>query len=295
MRKIVVSVLAASMGLLLAACGSTSGSNGTTGSTAAPGGGTPAATTSCSSGGTQRYLYQKGYLTAATDAPAYWPWFFDNKPSNQKGYESAVVYAIAKQMGFSPSQVRWVVEPFTDAYAPGPKKFDFDVNEVSFTPARAQQVTFSDSYYAVQQALVALKGSKVASAYSPAELKTYLYGDQIGTTSLTYILTKIQPTQQPAVYSTLDDVKPPLVTHRIDAFVTDTPTAQYMTSSEIPNSVMVGQFPSTGEHYGLVFQKSDKLVTCVNTALSVLTTNGTLARLQHTYLKLYLTVPTIKP
>jgi polar amino acid transport system substrate-binding protein len=295
MRKIVVSILVASLGLLLAACGSASGGSGTTGSTAAPGGGTTAATTSCSSGGTQRYLYQKGYLTVATDSPVYWPWFFNNKPTDTKGYESAVAYAIAKQMGFTPSQVRWAVEPFNSSYSPGPKKFDFDINEISYTAARAQQVTFSNSYYGVQQALVATKGSKITTAHTAAELKTYLYGDQIGTTSLTFITTQIKPTQQPHVYNSLNDVKSALDTHRIDGFVTDTPTAQYITSSQIPGTVMVAQFPSTGEHYGLLFQKGDKLVTCVNSALSALTSNGTLARLQHTYLKLYLTVPTIKP
>jgi polar amino acid transport system substrate-binding protein len=134
------------------------------------------------------------------------------------------------------------------------------------------------------------------TSHSPAELKSYVFGDQIGTTSLGFINTAIQPTQTPKVFNTLNDVAQALATKQIAAFVTDTPTAQYITSSgEIPKSVMVGQFPSTGEHYGLLFGKGDPLVSCVNQALATLTSNGTLAALQKKYLQVYLTVPTIKP
>src|SRR6201984_3446913 len=112
------------------------------------------------------------------------PWFVNNKPTNGQGYESAVAYAVAAQLGFKPSQVTWAYEPFDNSYAPGPKKFDFDINEVSYSAQRAQVVTFSDSYYDVQQALVALKNSPIATKHTPAELKSYVYGDQVGTTSL---------------------------------------------------------------------------------------------------------------
>ena len=131
--------------------------------------------------------------------------------------------------------------------------------------------------------------------HTPAELKTYIFGDQVGTTSLAFINSAIQPTQTPKVYETLNDVKQALQTHQIAAFVTDTPTAQYISSSEIPHSVMVAQFPSSGEHYGLLFAKGNPLVTCVNKALATLKSNGTLAALQKKYLQIYLTVPNIKP
>jgi polar amino acid transport system substrate-binding protein len=273
----------------LAACGSSGGNSNAGGSTS------PSTASSCTNAGLQKDLYQKGALTVATDKPAYPPWFENNDPANGKGYESAVAYAIAAQLGFKPSQVKWAYEPFNDSYAPGPKKFDFDINEISYTAQRAEAVTFSNSYYDVQQALIALKGSPIATKHSPAQLKTYIYGDQIGTTSLALITSQIQPTQTPKVYQTLNVVKDVLQTHQIDAFVTDTPTAQYITSSEIPGSVMVAQFPSNGEHYALLFAKGDPLVTCVNKALATLTSNGTLASLQKQYLQIYLTVPTIKP
>jgi polar amino acid transport system substrate-binding protein len=250
---------------------------------------------SCSHTAIQSDLYQKGALTVATDKPAYPPWFANNNPADGRGYESAVAYAVAAQLGFKRSQVRWAYEPFNDSYAPGPKKFDFDINEISVTPQRAQAVTFSISYYADQQALVALKGTPIVTRHTPAELKGYIFGDQVGTTSLAFINDSIQPTSTPKVYETLNDVKSALQTHQIAAFVTDTPTAQYISSSEIPHSVMVGQFPSTGEHYGLLFHKGDPLVACVNKALTTLTRNGTLHSLATKYLQLYLSVPVIKP
>jgi polar amino acid transport system substrate-binding protein len=288
MRRILIAAMALAVGTGLAACGSSTSS-----STAGPA--SSGAAASCSQAGIQKDLYSKGVLTVATDNPVYTPWFVNNKPSNGQGYESAVAYAIAKQLGFKASQVKWVTEPFTSSYAPGPKKFDFDINEISYTPQRAQAVTFSNSYYDVQQAIVALKGSPIVTKHSAAELKTYLYGDQVGTTGLTFITNKIQPTAQPRVFDTLSEVSAALAAHRITALVTDTPTAQYMASAQLKGAVLVAQFPSTGEHYGLLFHLGNPLVTCVNHALATLKSNGTLAALQKKYLQIYLAFPTIQP
>jgi polar amino acid transport system substrate-binding protein len=284
MRRLVIAATAALAVSGLAACGSTGG-----GSTTASG------KLTCTNSGIQSALYQKGALTVATDKPVYSPWFENNNPANGKGYESAVAYAVAKQLGFKASQVHWAYEPFNDSYAPGPKKFDFDVNEISYTAQRAEAVSFSESYYDVQQALVALKGSPIATKHTPAELKTYVYGDQIGTTSLQFITGVIQPTATPKVYQTLNVVKDVLTTHQIDAFVMDTPTAQYIAGYQVPGAIMVAQFPSTGEHYGLLFTKGNPLVACVNKALTTLKANGTLEKLQKQYLQVYTSVPTIQP
>ena len=287
MRRVALAAVAAAAAAGLAACGSSAAPSGS--------GGATTGTVGCTYTGIQPHLYQHGVLTVATDKPVYPPWFDNNNPADGKGYESAVAYAIAKQLGFKPTQVHWAYEPFDASYAPGPKKFDFDINEVSYTAQRATAVSFSSSYYDVQQALVALKGSPIAAKHSPAQLKTYVYGDQIGTTSLAFITGSIQPTSQPKVFSTLNDVKQALQTHQIAALVTDTPTAQYISSAQIPNSEMVAQFPSTGEHYGLLFSKGNPLVSCVNKAIATLKANGTLAALQKQYLQIYLSVPTIKP
>ena len=287
-----IAMLAASAGL--AGCASSTTSSSNTATAPAAGSGSSASAASCSNSAIQGQLYAKGQLTVATDKPVYPPWFINNKPANGQGYESAVAYAVAAQLGFSKSQVTWAYEPFNSSYAPGPKKFDFDINEISYSAARAQAVTFSDSYYDVQQALVALKNSPIVAKHSPADLKTYVFGDQVGTTSLQFINSQIQPSQTPKVFETLNDVKQALQTKQIAALVTDTPTAEFITT-EIPGSTVVAQFPSTGEHYGLLFAKDNPLVTCVNKALATLTANGTLAKLTGQYLKDFTSVPTIQP
>jgi len=143
----------------------------------------------------QRRRVRKGKLTVATDTPAYTPWFVNNTPSNGKGYESGVAYAIAKELGVKKSNVVWVHEPFNASFEPGNKHFDFDINEISYTSARAQVVTFSNSYYDVQQSIIALKDSKIVKDHTPAILRTYQYGDQIGTTGLAYIDQVLKPTK----------------------------------------------------------------------------------------------------
>jgi polar amino acid transport system substrate-binding protein len=275
----------------LAACSSIS----TT--TPAASGSSPGATTAaaCTYDSIQSQLYAKGQLTVATDQPAYTPWFVNNQPSNGEGYESAVAYAVAKELGFAKDQVKWVYEPFDSSYAPGPKKFDFDINEVSYTPQRATAVSFSVSYYNDREALISLKSNPIVTKHTAAELKSYIYGDQIGTTSLTYINSEIQPNTTPKVYDTLNDVVSALQDKQIDAFVTDTPTAQYMASQQIPHSVVIGQFPSDDEYYGLLFAKGNPLVGCVNQAITKVTADGTLNDLQDKYLQIYTSVPTIQP
>ena len=291
MRRIMIVATAAAIGLSLAACGS----NNSGGGSASPAASASAA--ACSKASISKMLFAPGVLTVGTDQPVYPPWFVSNNPANGKGYESAVAYAVAAQLGFSKSQVNWVHEPFNNSYAPGPKKFDFDINEISVTPQRAQAVTFSDSYYDVQQALVALKGTPIVTKHAASDLKGYVYGDQVGTTSLAFINSQIQPSSPPKVFNTLNDVKQALQTHQIAALVTDTPTAQYMAGFQLkhPPTLLVAQFPTVGEHYGLVFNKGNKLVTCVNKALASLQADGTLTALQKKYLGIYLKFPTIKP
>jgi polar amino acid transport system substrate-binding protein len=290
MRRFLVTAAALAVVGGLTACGSSSSSSAPSGS-----GSSSAAATSCTKSGMSHLLFKPGVLTIATDNPVYTPWFVNNTPTNGKGYESAVAYAIAEQLGFSDSDVTWVHEPFNSTYAPGPKAFDFDINEVSVTPQRAQAVTFSNSYYPVQQAIVALKGTPIVTKHSPAQLKTYQYGDQIGTTGLTFINSSIEPTKTPKVFNTLALAASALAAHRIDALVTDTPTAQFMASDQLKHAVLVAQFPTVGEHYGLVLAKGNQLVSCVNSALTALTNNGTLAALQQKWLGIYLKFPTIKP
>jgi polar amino acid transport system substrate-binding protein len=239
--------------------------------------------------------YSKGVLTVATDNPVYTPWFVSNTPSNGKGYESAVAYDVGSLLGFSHKNLKWVSEAFDSSYAPGPKRFDFDINEISVTPDRSKVVTFSISYYDTTQSIVALKTDPIVKRHSPAELKTYLYGDQIGTTGLAYIYNRVHPTRGPRVYNTLDEAVAALQTKQVDAVVVDTPDGQYMASSEVKNGVQVGQFPSTGEHYGLLFHKGNPLSSCVNSALTVMTKNGALAALSKQYLGLYNSVPILEP
>jgi polar amino acid transport system substrate-binding protein len=236
-----------------------------------------------------------GTLTVGTDNPAFPPWFGGgtksgspwkiNDPSTGKGFESAVAYAVAKQLGFSRANVKWLYTPFARSYAPGKKSFDFDINEISYTPARAKAVSFSSSYYDVNQAIVVRKGTPIARVRSVAGLRPYKLGAQLGTTSYSFITSRIEPSKQPAVYQQNIAAVTALKNKQIDGLVVDLPTAFYVTAVQVPNSKILGQFPSTtGEHFGMVFAKGNPLTACVNRALSTLRKSGQLKRIQQTWL-----------
>ena len=290
----------AALPLLLAAAAcaptddSSSSSSGPSGSSSATTSGSPSAA-ACSTG--QLALKKPGVLTVGTDSPAYDPWFTKNDPTNGKGYESAVTYAVARQLGFPRAGVRWVKVPFNSSYAPGAKKFDFDVNQISITKARAKVVDFSRGYYAAAQAVIALKGTKAAAVTSLAGLTDLKLGAQTGTTSLTAIDDVIKPSTQPLVFDDTNAAKQALLNHQADAIVTDLPTAFYISAAEIEGSTIIGQFqPEAGqqEEFGLLFEKGSRLVPCVDKALAALTSNGALAALQKRWLSDVVDVPVLK-
>ena len=263
---------------LLSACASDSA---TTASSSAP---SASASADCSPSSLK--LVQAGKLTVGTDTPAYPPYFEDNKPANGKGFESAVAYKVAEGLGFAPADVQWKVVPFNSSYAPGAKDFDFDINQISITPERSKVVDFSDGYYQVNQAVVALPSSPIANATTIAELKDAKLGAQVGTTSLQFITDTVQPTADVQVYNDTNDAKSAMQNGTIDGIVADLPTAYYITAAEIPKAKIVGQFAATdgSDEFGMLFQKGNPLVTCVNQVLSTLKASGALQSIQDKWL-----------
>ncbi|RZT13321.1 amino acid ABC transporter substrate-binding protein (PAAT family) [Kribbella sp. VKM Ac-2569] len=227
-----------------------------------------------------------GTLTVGTDKPAYEPWFSGDDPSNGKGYESAVTYAVAKKLGFEQTAVKWQTVQFNTAFAPGPKAFDLDVNQVSISEDRRKAVDFSSGYYDVRQTVITTAGSKIANAKSVADLADAKLGAQVGTTSYTALRDQVKPKQKPAVFDTNDLAVQALKNKQIDGIVVDLPTAFYMTAAQLDNGKIVGQLPAGGqaEQFGFVLEKNSKLTGCITQAVDALKSDGTLANLQKQYL-----------
>ena len=240
-------------------------------------------------------LVTPGTLTVGTDFGFMFPpWILKNDPESGKGFESAMAYEVAERLGFAQADVEWVDVPFNKSYAPGPKDFDFDINNISVTEERDQAVDFSDSYYDLTQALMVLKGSPIENATSMAEIEDSVFGAQIGTTSLEFISTVIQPTEPAKVYDTTNDAKAALRNGQLDGLVLDLPTAYFEAFINTPNGALVGQFPSTGEHLGMLFEEGNALRDCVNAVLAEMESDGTLQQLQDKWLADYLNVPVIE-
>jgi polar amino acid transport system substrate-binding protein len=254
--------------LVLAGCGSSSDETDTGAASAA----------TCKPG--QLPTEEQGVLTIATDKPAYPPYFEDEDPTNGEGFESAVAYAIADQLGYPKAKVKWTVEPFNSSFAPGPKDFDFDVNQISITPPREKAVDFSAPYYTANQAVVALKDSDAAKAKSLEDLQDANLGVQIGTTSLEAAEAEIEPSSRPEVFNNSNDVVQALKNRQIDAVVVDLPTALYLTAVQVPEATVVGQFSAPGgDQWGALLEKDSELTGCVSQAVEALEDNGELEKI----------------
>jgi polar amino acid transport system substrate-binding protein len=299
MRKVLIGL--AVLAVLAAACAPEDDTTGASGSAT---GAAPADAKSCAASSDVAYTTDNA-LTIGTGNPAYPPWFEGgeqpgtewkiNDPSNDEGFESAVAYAVARQMGFEDNQVSWVPVPFNASFAPGPKDFDLVLQQISYSDKRAQAVDFSDSYYDVNQALVSTKGSSIADATTLEELKDAKLGAPIGTTSLDEITDVIQPNVEPNVYDSLNAAVQDLKNGQIDGVVVDLPTAFYITAVQVPDGVIVGQFPTEGqqEYFAMAFPKGSALVQCVNLALGELKEDGTLDEIQQKWLSDKASAPVI--
>ncbi len=296
MRKSLLA--AAALALVLAACANENPAvqpTATGGTSVAP---SPSTAAECAQAAGVPYT-TAGQLTIGTDNPAFPPYFAGgetaahpdwkfNDPYTGRGFEDAVAYEVASRLGLSADQVQWVVAPFGQTYKPGPKDYDFAIEQISYSDKRAEAVDFSESYYDVNQALVAVKGTPITNATSIADLKPYTLAAQIGTTNYDFIQNVIQPDTEAGVYNSTSDAVAALNAGQVDGIVVDLPTALYLADpfvQEVKNGVVVGQFENlSGEHFGMTFEKGNPLVACVNQAIEEMRADGTLADITQTWL-----------
>ena len=237
-----------------------------------------------------------GKLTIGTGNPAYEPWVVGDKPESGEGYEAAVAYAVAEKLGFAKSDVVWVRTTFDEAIAPGPKNFDFNLQQYSITDERKANVDFSSPYYSTTQTVITIKGSKADGVTTVAGLKNLLIGAASGTTSFSAIEDVIKPTAGAQAFNSNDDAKAALQSGQIDALVVDLPTALYLTAVELDGGKIVGQLNggAAGDQFGLVLDKGSPLTAPVSAAVDALQADGTLAKLQTKWLADYAGAPVLK-
>ena len=271
-RLLAAAAAATAAALALAAC-----------SSGGSGGGSGASTSSADFG----YVNQ-GNLTIATAEPAYSPWVQDDKPESGKGFEAAVAYAVAGKLGFAKDDVTWVRTTFDQAIAPGPKTFDFNLQQFSITDERKKAVDFSSPYYETTQAVVTTEDSPAAKATSLADLKKLTIGAQSATTSFDAAEKSIAPTGGVQAFNSNDDAKLALESKQVDAIVVDLPTAFYLRDAELKKGVIVGQLPKVagqkGDEFGLVLAKGSPLTKKVSAAVDALRADGTLDELAQKWL-----------
>ena len=221
-----------------------------------------------------------GKLTIGTGEPAYYPWVIDDEPESGEGFEAAVAYAVADELGFARDDVVWVRTTFDEAIAPGPKNFDFNLQQFSITDERKQSVDFSSPYYETTQVVITTAASAAAGATTIEELKGFLIGAQTGTTSLAAIEQVIAPAAGAQVFNTNDDAKLALESGTVDAIVVDLPTAFYLTGVELTEGIIIGQLPeiagTSGDQFGLVLAKDSPLTVDVSNAVDKLKRDGVL-------------------
>ena len=238
---------------------------------------------------------ESGMLTIATGEPAYYPWIIDDKPETGNGFEGAVAYAVAKQLGFTNDEVMWVRTTFDSAVTPGAKNFDFNLQQFSITTERSAAVDFSSPYYTAPQAIVSFKGSKIEGKTSIADLKDAKLGAAVGTTSLDAIQNQIGI--EPQVFNDNAAGVAALKNGQIDGLVVDLPTAFYLSGVEVKDGLIVGQLPSTGagDQFGLLMSKGSALTSCVSAAVDAITADGTLAAITEKWLATDAGAPVLKP
>lgn len=297
MAKILRAALTAAgtLALTLTACGSPAPAAPEPAGTSTAG----AETTAADPAGTSEVRLETvtdGKLTIATGEPAYSPWVEENAPESGAGFEAAVAYAVAEELGFADEDVVWVRTTFDSAIAPGAKDWDFNLQQFTITAERRNAVDFSSPYYTTAQAVVALEGSPAATATSAADLKELTFGVQAGTTSASIFEAAVEPTTQPLIFNSSQDTVQALKGGQVDAIVVDLPTGLYLAAAELDGGVVVGQFADTagGDDFGLVLPKGSPMTDPVTAAVDALREAGTLEQLETEWLSDSIDVPVLQ-
>ena len=236
-----------------------------------------------------------GTLTIATGEPAYEPWVLNDKPEAGEGFEAAVAYAVAKQLGYDNAAVKWVRTTFDSAITPGEKTFDFNIQQYSITDERKAVVDFSSAYYFSNQAIVSSKGSKIAGVTTIAGLKNAKLGAAVGSTSWDTI--EVQLGLKPQVFNDNAAAVAALKNGQIDGLVVDLPTAFYLSAVEVTNGIIVGQIEnrdSNDQGAGLLLAKDSPLTACVTSAVDAITASGELKTIQDKWLTVGAGAPVLK-
>ena len=282
--------LITALALILAACGggASSAPSGTPAATATAGATAEATPDACATENLETMT--AGSLTIGADNPAFPPYFEPSdpavegsewelgEPTNGKGLEAATAYAVAEQLGFTADQVTWAPVPFNNAIQPGPKDFDLYLTQVSYSAERAQAVDLSDGYFDLNQAVIGNADTPIDEVTTVAGLKEFKLGAPVGTTSYQYIIDNIQPSQDPAVYDSLDAAIAALNAGQVDGVVVDLPTAFFAIAVQLDNGTIVGSLPTVGEveHFSILLNLGSSLTPCVNAAIAAIKDNGTL-------------------
>lgn len=280
-RRAALAVLLGGAAIALTACSGTS--------TPASSGG--AASSGAASSATLQTV-TAGKLTVATGQPAYAPWVEDDKPQSGKGFESAVTYAVAKQLGYSASDVVWARSGFDAAITPGAKPWDLNIQQFSITADRRKAVDFSSPYYTTTQAIVTTKGSKAVGVTTLAGLKALSVGVASGTTSYTVANGKFGSVK---VYNSVDDAVQALKTKQVDALVTDLPGAFYISGAQLDDGVVTAQFAGTsgGDQFAYVLPKGSSLTKPVSAAVDAIRRSGELKEITDKWLSSEVDVPVL--
>lgn len=284
MRRLSVAVLGTVLLVGATACGDDKGSAGGNGSAAKD----PRA---CAADAT----LTKGKLVIGTGNPAFPPYVLDDKPESGEGFEAAVAYAVADKMGFAKDAVSWTRTDFAPTIAPGPKEFDFNLQQFTITDERRAAVDLSDGYYTAAQAVFGYNDSAAASATSVADLAGLKIGVAASTTSVDYVNNVIKPKSEPLIFNDNAAAKAALDSKAIDAIVSDLPTALFITAVEIEGTKVFGQIEGSGtDQFGLVLAKGSGLTPCVNGALAALKKSGELDKITTKWMSEWSEAPVIK-
>jgi polar amino acid transport system substrate-binding protein len=239
----------------------------------------------------------EGKFTIATGNPAYFPWVLDDAPESGQGFEAAVAYAVAEEMGFAKEDVVWVRSSFDEAIQPGAKNFDVNMQQYSITPERDQVVDFSAPYYTAPMAV--LVSANAADTEPRLEaLRTLQWGAVGSTTAVPKLASVIAPEKDPLLYGDNADVNAAMTANQIDAALFDLPTALFLSAVMIEGSKVIGQFApdqsDNPDQFGMLMEEGNPLKACIDETLAALISSGALAAIEAQWLQDTTGVPLIE-
>lgn len=200
------------------------------------------------------------------------PFEYKTSDGSFEGFEVDIVNEAAKRIGMTTSITDYDFQPLFAATSSG--RIDVAISSITITPERLKSQSFTQPYYDSNMGIASKEDSPLKSL---EDLKGKTIGVLSGSTGEKWSKENQEKYGFAEIkgYNTQQECMLDLAANRVDAVISDVPGMQYLFKKM--KGLSVKDQIKTGEQYGLMMGKDNKLLQKLSDAIGEMKKDGTMA------------------